>query len=136
MLRPTTGNPGPTRSRQRRPRVLTSVYLVALLAPLTALGTAYALSIRSWMVLGSWPRPWLDDPKFIAPHDPVTAVLYWLVLAALLWSFVSLLVVAVLMEVLSRSTARRWLSVGLVLYGSGWLLLWLDPGARLMWYFD
>lgn len=135
-LRPTTERADPTHTHQRPPLLLTGVFLAAILAPLSILGAAYALSVRAWMVLGSWPRPWLDDPKFIAPHDPAMTVLQGLVLGTLVWAYVSPLLVVVLLRVLSRSISTRWLSVGIVVLGSGWLLVLLDPGARLKWFVD
>jgi hypothetical protein len=61
--------------------------------PLVTITTLVLLAVRASMHLGHWPQPWIDDPKFIAPHDPLLMLFYWLVLPGLLWSMAGIMMV-------------------------------------------
>lgn len=133
---PTSVVSDPQRTLRTQAQVLTVLYYAVLVAPLVTVGAVYMFSIRAWMVLGYWPRPWLDDPKYIRPGDLALQGLYWLVMATMLWSLVSLALVPLLTLLLRRSYSIRWHIVRVLLFVSMWLVLWLDPGARIAWFVD
>lgn len=106
------------------------------LAPVLTLTTVYLLSWRIQAVIGHWPRVWLDDPKFAAPGDWLTDLLYSAVIPWLMWSIVAVPVLPLLTWLLWRKYPRWWSLLLLVVFLIGLFLLRFDPGRRVTWYND
>jgi hypothetical protein len=106
------------------------------LAPLLTSACLYLLSWRAALLLGHWPQPSLDDPKFIAPNDALMDLLYGAVLPLLLWSMVALITFPLLTFFLRKRYTRLKIVSFVVLFVGAWLFLYLDPGARLAWFGD
>ncbi|KAB8143485.1 hypothetical protein F8S13_10795 [Chloroflexia bacterium SDU3-3] len=106
------------------------------LAPLLVIGCLYVFSWRAAFLIGHWPQPSIDDPKFIAPDCRICDALYMLTLPLLLWPFIALVAFPFLSLVLRRVYLWRWQTLLIIVFVVGWLLLIADPSERLSWYFD
>ena len=106
------------------------------LAPLLAVAVVYLCAWRIQAVIGHWPRVSLDDPKFAAPGDWLTNLLYSAVIPLLLWSFVAVPILPFLTWLLWRKYPRWWSLLLLVVFLIGLLLVRADPGMRFTWYMD
>jgi hypothetical protein len=104
--------------------------------PLLALIFVYLFSWRVASIIGHWPRPSLDDPKFMAPGDGVADSLYQSVLVFLLVAAAGVIMFPLLTFVLRRAYARWWLITLIVVFVLGCVLVRLDPGSRFEWFFD
>lgn len=114
------------------------VILCCLLAstPSLTITCLYALSWRATLFLGSWPQPSVNDPKYIAPDDPLMSLLYTSVFPLLACTFVSVFTLPALALYLRRWLHWQWLLALLLVFSlSLWLLL-VDSGARLSWFAD
>jgi len=130
--------PPPAPRRRHAGRVLHHAFA---LAPLAAVATLYASSWLAALRIGHWPRPWVDDPKEIAPGCGACDALYGLVLPFLGWSVLGLLFFPVLSVALRRAYPRWWATLLALAFVAGWALLVSDslsglPGDRLLWYVD
>lgn len=133
-------SPPPAPWRRRTLKVLHHAFA---LAPLALVASLYALSWLAALRVGHWPRPWVDDPKEIAPGCGACDALHGLVLPFLGWSVLGLLFFPALTVALRRAYPRRW-AIPLALafaFVAGWALLIADlrfglPGDRLLWYAD
>lgn len=124
----------PTASAWRSP--LVRAHLLAATAPLQALAALNLFSLRAARHLGRWPRPLLDDPKFIGPGDGLMGALYALSGWMIAWGVVSLAVFPVLLIIAWKRYSRpaRWGVTAL--YVGSLVLFRLDPGDRLAWFAD
>ena len=104
-------------------------------APLAVVTGLYILSWGASVVLGHWPRPWIDDPKLIA-GGPLYDLLYGVTVLLLPIWISSLFLFPLTTFVLWRaqSPRLRWLSLGL--YVAGWVLVGIAMGDRMQWLMD
>lgn len=133
-----TASPPPVPWRGRGLRFLHRAFA---LAPLAVAVTLYALSGLAALHIGHWPRPWVDDPRGIAPGCGACDALHALVLPLLGWSVLGLLFFPALTVALRRAYPRRWAIPFALAFAAGWALLIADllfglPGNRLLWYAD
>lgn len=105
-------------------------------APLLALAVVYLFSWRVASIIGHWPRPSLDDPKFVAPGDGLADTLYASVLILLLLAVAGVIIFPLLTYALRRAYARWWVITLIVVFVVGCVLVRIDPGSRFAWYFD
>ena len=130
--------PPPVPWRRHTLRVL---HHASALVPLAAVATLYAFSWLVALRIGHWPRPWVDDPKSVAPGCGACDVLHGLVLPFLGWSVLGLFFFPVLSVALRRACARGRLTLLALAFVAGWAMLIADllfglPGDRLLWYID
>ena len=97
-------------------------------------GKGKACARHAWFPVGR--RRGGPPPDEYSTDGTAMTVLYGLVMAGVLWSFMGLALVPLLTALLSRTYTVRRLGVGLLLFGTTWLILWLDPGGRLAWFGD
>jgi hypothetical protein len=118
-------------------RVLIILYYTLALWPLIILAAVYTLSWRAASFIGHWPRPSLDDPKFIVP---VSDWFYDTLYPAIWYSFGGLTLALVLLVPLALVLRRKMSLFKIILlagvFVAGFLLLRMDPGSRLYWFFD
>ena len=117
-------------------RLLVILHHLFAFAPAIALASAYVFSWRVAVLIGHWPRPSLDDPKFAAPGDELSILLYFATMLVLLVSASGLYMVPLLSFVLRHTYSRVWRWLLPALWIVSWLLLRLDPGARITWFAD
>src|SRR5215213_3167779 len=115
-------------------RVMALIQHSLALAPFLALAAVYLCSWRVQVLIGRWPRVWLDDPKYVAPGDWLNDLLYSAVMPLLLWSFVALPILPLVTWLLWRKYPRWWSLILLVVFLIGLLIVRIDPGARFTWY--
>jgi len=110
-------------------------------APLAAVAALYASSLLAALRIGHWPRPWVDDPKEVAPGCGACDALLGLVLPLLAWSALGLVLFPALAVALRGAYPRRRAALLALAFVAGWTLLASDllfglPGDRLLWYID
>src|SRR5207248_481910 len=64
----------------------------------------YTFSWRVQAVIGHWPQPYVDDPKFVAPDDWLSDLLY----SAVHWFFIVAIVAIVALPYLCRYMQYRF----------------------------
>ena len=104
--------------------------------PLVMFSAPYLLSVYAMVVIGHWPQPMFDDPKFI-PAGPLYHLLYGATFLLFLPMLVSSLVIfPMLTAVMWRSTAPRTRWLLLALFIAGWVLVRTMLGDRMAWLID
>ncbi len=126
----------PSHDRSASSRLLVLLHHLFAFAPSMALVAVYTFSWRIASLIGYWPRPSLDDPKFAAPGDGLSTLLYFATMLLLVMSASGLYMVPLLSFVLRRAYGRVWGWLLPALWILSWLLLRLDPGARITWFAD
>ncbi|MDP9316530.1 MAG: hypothetical protein M3R24_37705 [Chloroflexota bacterium] len=121
--------PGPSSSRA-------VLHVLVAVAPLLVFGWVHALAWRAAVVLGRWPRPYDDDPKFFLPADHWFDLLAFPTPLLVLWMLLSVVLFPTLMLRFRQRYSQRFILFLGVLYCAGWLALWFAPGTALDWYFD
>jgi len=110
-------------------------YLITV-SPLLLSASMYALAWRAARLLGHWPRPYLDDPKFAVPADHVFDVLD-LVNLLLLLSIANSLVLFPLLCCWLWRRHGQWGTLGLlVIFMFGWVVLRTLPPDLTAWMLD
>lgn len=120
-------------------RIGAGVHSLISVLPFTWLFAIYALAFRAQDLIGHWPRPGYDDPKWIGPMDQQYQFLFHLIgdwiVPALFWgSWLWLLLTPLLVPSGYYSRTRR--IVLSALFVTGWLSLYFDPGNRFSWWLD
>ena len=126
----------PSQDRSASSRLLVLLHHLFAFAPSMALVAVYTCSWRIASLIGYWPRPSLDDPKFAAPGDLLSTLLYFTTMLLLVMSATALFVAPILSFVLRRAYARAWSWMLLTLFALSWIVLRADPGGRLTWFAD
>lgn len=120
--------------------LLFSVHSLCALCPIVWVGTLWALSARASAHIGHFPRPSLDDPKWIAPHDKV----YHGMLNAL-WDTQEILLGATLLAMIlmcvmfRRYNKRAQLAIVTLMFmaaGAFVCTFFFDVGSRMEWFID
>ena len=127
------------RPTARRPSRVLAYFAHATLAyPLFLLASLYGQWLLSWYVLGHQPQPSLDDPKSIDGASWMHGITYIAIMG-----FLPAAGVALALNILYAVDRRlRW--VGLAIRAVSLLALWVgtfvvlnvDPGMVLYWWFD
>lgn len=117
-------------------RTLAWIHGVAAVLPLTLMAALYLLSWRAMQLIGHWPVPWKDDPKFLGGGDTFYEMLLVLINPLLLAAMIAPSIWLTLMAVLWRRYGwgrRVALTLALV---AGIAVFALDPSRRMMWWMD
>lgn len=117
-------------------RLLIILHHIVALIPLAPIVAVYGFSWRVETIIGHWPLPSIDDPKFVAPGDWLSDFLYSSVSLLLFSSLAALLIFPVLTWVLRHQYRPMWLTVLIAAFILEYIFLGADPGQRFMWYFD
>jgi hypothetical protein len=109
---------------------------VFALAPLLMVLSLYLASWRAEAIIGHWPVPSVDDPKYIAEGD----WLYKNLRLSVIWLFGGVCSAVCMLPLFTIALWRaypRWYSIMLIaVYLIGIYVLRIDAGARLTWYMD
>jgi hypothetical protein len=96
-----------------------------------------AMAFRAQQLIGHWPQPMSNDPKWIGEDDVLYQRLYDIIefnlMPAVAWSLIAWLVLSCILFH-SYSPKQRWFMM--CLYLSMWSLLIFEPGGCLEWYLD
>jgi hypothetical protein len=138
MLNRITGSTTPVSSISTpiETRALRFLHHLFALLPIVSLATLYLFSWRVASVIGYWPRPSLDDPKFVVASDLPATVFYDLVMVLILGSGMAIIMFPLLSLMLFHRQSRLRLVVLALIFIAGWVLLRSDPGDRVLWYMD
>jgi len=113
-----------------------AAFVLAVLAPFVPLVVLYLLSHRAETLIGHWPRPLVDDPKYIGADDPAYRSLSRAFVYASAFAGWGLFTWGALLFHLrcSLTAARlRWL-MGVFL--AAWIVFLCEPGGRYIWWLD
>jgi hypothetical protein len=117
-------------------RILRVLHHLFALAPFLTVLLLYLASWRAESIIGHWPVPSVDDPKYIAQSD----WLYINLRLAVMWMLGGACSAACLLPLFTIAMWRvypRWYSIVLIaVYLVGFYILRIDAGARLTWYMD
>jgi hypothetical protein len=117
-------------------RLLLAAHLLVTAAPWLFIAGMAAWAWRAAAILGHWPVPLADDPKFIATGDQLYDRLGELAHTLLNLAFFSVLILPVLAAVTWRDY-RPGLRYGLLaFYVLGMLMIPLDPLGLFAWMAD
>jgi hypothetical protein len=117
-------------------RLLLAAHLLVTAAPWLAIAGLAAWAWRASLILGRWPIPLTDDPKFIAMGDQLYDRLGELAHTLLNLAFFSVLIVPVLAAVTWRDYRGGMRSGLLAFYLLGLLMIALDPFGLFAWMAD
>jgi hypothetical protein len=117
-------------------KLLLLLHHLLAFAPSLLIAWIYALAWRASILLGHWPRPKIDDPKFAIPADRLFDILYYPSSFVFVWFAVSLIVFPLLTVVLWRH--NQWLRTLLLIlvYVVGWLIGGILPNNAFTWFVD
>jgi hypothetical protein len=105
-------------------------------APSLFMAVLYLFSGYAALLLGHWPQPYIDDPKFIASDDLLMDLLYFNVPIFSVAALCSLVVFPLLTLLLRRSHSRKWHISLIAIFLVGCLVSYFGAADRLDWYFD
>jgi ABC-type Na+ efflux pump permease subunit len=113
-------------------------HLVAF-APFLMIAILFIFSWRVGSIIGHWPIPWQDDPKYSTPGDLLSDLLYYASFLFLMLSFAAYLVLPAAILILWQYTSRAsrlWSVLLVVVFIIGFLVMRSDPGDRFRWLMD
>jgi hypothetical protein len=118
--------------------LLIVIQVVLAFTPWSVIAVLYMMSWRAEAAIGRWPRPWVDDPKFIVHNDQFYDYLYDLPITVFSIACVSGILLPALTFALHGifKLPRIWSISLLVFYTLGLVFFMMDPGQRLKWYLD
>ena len=118
--------------------LLAFVQVVLAFSPLLAVLALYALSWRGAALIGHWPLPMADDPKFIGQGDTLYAVMYMALCLLFALSCYGLPILIALTAMLSYRHAKLWPVLMILLYFASLVLFSLleSAGDRMTWFMD
>lgn len=113
-----------------------SAATLAVLTPLAPLVALYLMAHRASVLLGHWPIPMINDPKFIFPDDAAfqtlsSALTYMLAFSG--WGFLAF--GALLLHLRHHLLLRQKLCL-LGIFLVGWLSLVAEPRHMYLWLLD
>ncbi|HYU35874.1 MAG TPA: hypothetical protein VEW48_27265 [Thermoanaerobaculia bacterium] len=110
--------------------------VLALVSPFVPMAALHLLSRRGQELLGHWPRPMRDDPKYIGLDDPTYQRLSIVVIYAFCFTGWCLYTWGGLMLHLRKSLTTRKVLWLVALFVLTWLVFSYDPGKRFEWWLD
>ena len=110
--------------------------VLAVVAPLVPMVALYLLAFRGQDLIGHWPQPMSDDPKYIGLDDPTYQTFRAAVIYGSCFAGWGLYTWAALLVHLRRSLATRRMLWTIRLFLLAWLLFVADPGRRFEWWLD
>ena len=106
------------------------------MSPLLALLNLYAMSWRATILIGHWPQPLDDDPKWIGINDAIYNFLYAITdysFGMVTFSLFGGIAMALLLWSKYTERQKTWLVCGFI---GAWLIFFLEPSGRFAWIAD
>jgi hypothetical protein len=121
--------------------LLIGLFLALALAPFLFAGLLYTLSWRAEVILGHWPRAWVDDPFYSVTGDWLYDLLLRAVIVfgyAIAIGLVAVPLTIIPALALWRRHPRLWLwsLILIAIYFIGLFVIQTNPGDRLRWFMD
>ena len=126
----------PAIERSWHDRLLAATYLLVAAAPWLFGAGLTLLAWRAAAILGHWPIPLADDPKFIAPSDGLYDGLGRLSTALRFWLLFSPFILPGFVIMTWREYRRRATFAIIAVYVLGLVAIRLDPFGLLAWIID
>lgn len=124
----------PTNSRRALLNIVAVLHHLCAFAPLLIIAHLYIFSWRVSTVIGHWPRPSLDDPKYIP--DFLSNALYNFTYFLIMFAAVGLVGLLGFPWIVRRKYSLLWSLALIGIYIIGWIVIRLDPGDRINWFMD